>query len=81
MLSYITDAQGSPLNALIPIGTWGIFYQSVFAGYEEVAALGDSMSVYNSTVPFIFYGWVSVAIALLVALGVLRPMGAMKKGI
>lgn len=79
MLSYITDAQASPLNALIPIGTWGIFYQSVFAGYEEVAAMGDSMSVYNSTVPFIFYGWVSVAIALLVALGVLRPMGAMKK--
>ena len=59
MLSYITDAQASPLNALIPIGTWGIFYQSVFAGYEEVAAMGDSMSVYNSTVPFIFYGWVS----------------------
>ena len=79
MLSYITDAQASPLNALIPIGTWGIFYQSVFAGYEEVAAMGDSMSVYNSTVPLIFYGWVSVAIALLVALGVLRPMGAMKK--
>ena len=79
MLSYITDAQASPLNALIPIGTWGIFYQSVFVGYAEVTALGDSMSVYNSTVPFIFYGWVSVAIALLVALGVLKPMGAMKK--
>ena len=79
MLSYITDAQASPLNALIPIGAWGIFYQSVFVGYAEVTALGDSMSVYNSTVPFIFYGWVSVAIALLVALGVLKPMGAMKK--
>ena len=33
------------------------------------------MSVYNSTVPFIFYGWVSVAIALLVALGVWEVLG------
>jgi len=79
MLSYITDATGSPLNALIPIGTWGIFYQSVFSGYEEVSSLGSSMDVYISTVPFIFYGWISVLIALLVSLGVLKPMGSMKK--
>lgn len=79
MLSYITDAQASPLNALIPIGTWGIFYQSVFAGYEEVNALGSSLSVYNSTVPFIFYGWVSLVLSFIVSLGLLKPIGAMKK--
>ena len=30
MLSYITDATGSPLCILIPFGTWAVFYQSLF---------------------------------------------------
>ncbi len=80
-LSYITDATASPLNALIPIGTWGIFYASVFNGYDEITAYGSGMSVYAKTVPFIFYGWVAVIIALLFALGVIKPMGAMKTAV
>lgn len=78
-LSYMTDATASPINALIPIGTWGIFYASVFNGYEEITALGSGLSVYTKTVPFIFYGWIAAIIALLFALGVIKPMGAMKK--
>lgn len=78
-LSYMTDATASPLNALVPIGTWGIFYASVFNGYEEITAYGDGMQVYTKVVPFIFYGWVAVILALLFAAGVLKPAGAMKK--
>lgn len=78
-LSYMTDATASPLNALVPIGTWGIFYASVFNGYEEITAYGDGISVYTKIVPFIFYGWVPVIIALLFALGIVKPFGAMKK--
>lgn len=79
MLSYITDAQAAPLNSLIPFGTWGIFYASVFVGYEEVSALGSGMDVYASTVPFMFYGWISLIISLMVAIGLIGPLGSMKK--
>ena len=79
MLSYITDAQAAPLNTLIPFGTWGLFYASVFAGYQEVAALGSEMAVYLACVPFMFYGIVSMIVSLLVALGVIPPIGSMKK--
>lgn len=79
MLSYITDAQASPLNALIPVSTWGIFYISVFGGYKEVTALGDPMNMYLSSIPFMFYSWIALLIALLVAFGIIKPLGAMKK--
>lgn len=79
MLSYMTDATASPLNALIPIGTWGIFYASVFEGYSEITALGDGMAVYGRTVPFLFYSWIAVIIALLVGIGVIKPFGKAMK--
>lgn len=77
-LSYITDATGSPLNALIPIGTWGLFYASVFNGYSEITAYGDGVAVYGKLVPFLFYSWVAIIIALLFAFGVIKPFGKMK---
>jgi Na+/H+ antiporter NhaC len=78
MLSYITDATASPLNTLIVFGTWGIYYQSVFSGYEEVNALGNSMSVYLRTIPWQFYSWVAIVIALFVSIGLVKPAGKMK---
>ena len=80
-LSYMTDATASPLNALIPIGTWGIFYISVFNGYEEITQYGTGMGLYAKLIPFLFYSWVAVIIALLFAIGVIKPFGAMKKAV
>ena len=79
-LSYITDAQSSPLNALIPFGTWGLFYTGVFMEFDEVKALGSSgISVYAKTIPFHFYSYTALIVSLLFCIGVLKPMGAMKK--
>ena len=79
MLSYITDATASPLCILIPFGTWAVFYQSLFSGYSEVTDLGPVMNTYIQAIPFMFYGWASLLISLMVACGVIRPLGAMKK--
>lgn len=80
-LSYMTDATASPLNALIPIGTWGIFYISVFNGYEEITQYGSGMGLYVKLIPFLFYSWVAVVIALLFAIGIIKPFGTMKKAV
>ncbi len=79
MLAYIADSTASPMCILIPFGTWAIFYQSVFAGYSEVTALGTPMQVYIRTIPYLFYGWASLFIPLLLSIGVLPPVGAMKR--
>ena len=79
-LSYITDAQSSPLNALIPFGTWGLFYTGVFWEFDEVKKIaGSGMGAYTKTIPFHFYSYVALIIALLFCLGIIKPMGAMKK--
>ena len=79
MLAYIADSTASPMCILIPFGTWAFFYQSVFAGYPEVTALGSPMEVYIRTIPYLFYGWAALLIPLLLSLGVLPQVGAMKK--
>lgn len=79
MLAYLSAATASPLCSLVPFGTWAIFYQSSFASYESVSALGEPLATYASAVPFMFYGWFSLIISLLVALGFIKPLGAMRK--
>lgn len=78
MLSYIADATASPMCILIPFGTWAVFYQSLFSGYSEVSSLGPVMGTYIQAIPFMFYGWAALIISLLVAVGVIKPLGAMK---
>ena len=79
MLSYITDATGSPLCRLIPFGTWAVFYQSLFSSYAEVTSLGPVMDTYTKAIPLMFYGWAALIISLLAACQLIKPMGAMKK--
>lgn len=79
MLSYITDATGSPLCILIPFGTWAVFYQSLFSSYAEVTSLGPVMDTYTKAIPLMFYGWAALIISLLAACQLIKPMGAMKK--
>ena len=79
MLSYITDATGSPLCILIPFGTWAVFYQSLFSSYAEVTGLGPVMDTYTKAIPLMFYGWAALIISLLAACQLIKPMGAMKK--
>lgn len=79
MLSYITDATASPLCILIPFGTWAVFYQSLFSGYTEVTNIGPVIKTYIEAIPYMFYGWASLGISLLAAIGLVKPLGAMKK--
>lgn len=79
MLAYIAAATASPLCSLVPVGTWAIFYQSSFSAYDSVSSMGSGLSVYTAMVPFMFYGWFSLIISLLVSVGLIPPLGGMKK--
>lgn len=77
--SFVSAATASPACALIPFGTWGVFYLGSFASYEEVAAYGSGMALYVKIMPYIFYSIIIIAIALLFCLGIVKPVGKMKK--
>ena len=78
-MAYINDGTASPLAIMIPITAWGAFYQGVFGGYEELAFLGSGWDMYIHSIPFMFYGWAALLVSLLFALGIIPPLGDMKK--
>ena len=77
-LTYIADCTASPICILVPFGTWAIFYQGVFSGYDEVTSLGSMMHVYTKMIPSLFYGWLALIIPLLFALKIIPPLWGMK---
>lgn len=78
-MSYIVDATGSPVNALVPFGAWGIFFISVYNSFDELTSVKDGRTWYIESIPFTFYLFIAVVIALLFALGLVKPIGKMKE--
>lgn len=80
MLAYIADATAAPLEVLLPFSAWAVFFMSMFTQTGLTKSLGLSeFSIYWKTVPFMFYSIASLLIVPLVILGVIPPLGAMKK--
>lgn len=77
-LAYMADATGTALAALIPITSWAVFYQGVFGSYEELSYLGSPLQIYIKTLPFMFYGWLTIIIAFLFTMNWFPKLGAMK---
>ena len=78
-MSYIVDATGSPVNALIPFGAWGIFFISVYNSFDELTAVKDGRAWYIESIPYTFYIFIAIVVALLFAFGIVKPIGKMKE--
>jgi len=77
-LSFIIDSTAAPMCVIVPISTWAVF----FAGLLEengLAESGKGMSLYVSSIPYMFYGWTALLVVFLVAIGVIGDFGPMKK--
>ena len=68
MLAFQVNAMAAPICVLIPMSTWSIYVGKLLED-NQVVAKGDGFSGFLCTIPFMFYPWVTVLIALLVALG------------
>lgn len=80
-LAYMLDATGAADSVLLPFSTWAVFYASLFAEQESVMAMGytSGMDAYHHCIPFCFYPFFTLIIALLFSLGVIPKLGDMKK--
>ncbi|MEL6115726.1 Na+/H+ antiporter NhaC family protein [Photobacterium sp. SP02] len=78
MLAYVVDSTSAPVCLLVPFSTWVIF----IAGLIEtngVAEAGSGIAYYFTLIPYVVYPWIAVLIIPFVALGIIPPLGAMKK--
>lgn len=78
VLAYIASATAGAMVVLIPTTVWSGFFIGIFDN-EFLAPLGFSgYELYMRTIPFILYSFISIAMALLVAVKVLPTVKAMR---
>lgn len=77
MLAYIVDSTAAPICLLIPFSTWAIYLSGLLESYN-VAETGLGFSYYLTLIPYLFYPWVALALVILVAAGLIPPLGKMK---
>ncbi len=76
-LAYIVDSTAAPICILMPLSTWAVF----FSGLLSDSGIGEkgSLDNYISAIPFMVYGWLTLIIVPVVALGFIPDFGPMKK--
>jgi len=77
MLAYVVDSTAAPVCVLLPLSTWAIYVGGLLEG-EGLAAVGAGLNAYLEAVPYMFYGWVAIALVPLAAVGWLPPLGGMR---
>jgi len=78
-LAYFIDASSTTITSLIPITGWAVFFQSVFADFEELGMYGSGFDIYVKTIPYNFYAWAALIVCFLFTIGVIPKLGGMKK--
>ena len=76
-LAYVVDSTAAPVCVLVPLSTWAFYVAGLFEGVGA-APVGEGLSLYIETIPFILYAWVAVLLVPLVGLGIVPDLGPMR---
>lgn len=78
MLALQVNAMAAPLCVIVPMTTWSIYVSKLLED-NEVVARGEGFQGFLNLIPYLFYAWIVVIIALLLALGKFPLLGKLKK--
>jgi Na+/H+ antiporter NhaC len=78
LLAYLVNATAAPICVLIPMTTWSIFCGKLLED-NKIVEKGGAFQGFLSTIPYMFYAWVSVILALLVSMSAFPLFSRMKK--
>ncbi|GAB6067242.1 Na+/H+ antiporter NhaC family protein [Methylothermus subterraneus] len=68
-LSYLLDSTCAPKCMLIPLNAWGAYVASLLADQ----GIAQPMPLLLASLPWVFYGWIALALAGIVAATDLKP--------
>ncbi|PJI52645.1 hypothetical protein CTI14_39145, partial [Methylobacterium radiotolerans] len=77
-LGAIMKMTAAPIAVLVPVSTWALFFSGLFEA-QGVTVGGGGFGAYLQSIPFIFFGWTAIAVALLMSIGWLPRFGPLKK--
>jgi Na+/H+ antiporter NhaC len=78
-LAYIVNSVAAPVCILLPMSSWAAYFGGLFEENGVVGANGTGLGAYVESIPFMFYGWLAVAVVLLQILGVIPKIGPIKR--
>lgn len=78
-LSYIADSGAAPVSVLVPITGWAAYLSGLAIGVGAIVTQEDATQLFIKAMPFNFYALITVAFVGLVAGGVIKDFGPMKK--
>jgi Na+/H+ antiporter NhaC len=78
LLAYLVNATAAPICVLVPMTTWSIFCGKLLED-NKIVAEGGAFQGFLNTIPYMFYAWVSVILALLVSMNAFPLFARMKK--
>ncbi|MFF2387262.1 Na+/H+ antiporter NhaC family protein [Agromyces sp. NPDC058104] len=79
-LGTIMKLTAAPIAVIVPFSTWALFFAGLLEA-QGVTSNGSGFGAYLESIPYIFFGWIALAIAALVAFGVFPKLGVLKKDI
>lgn len=78
-LSYIADSGAAPVSVLVPITGWAAYLSGLAIGVGAIATQEDAMKLFIKAIPFNFYAVITVIFVGLIAGGIIKDFGPMKK--
>ena len=78
-LAYIADSTSAPVSVLVPITGWAAYLSGLAVGVGCSATQEDASALFIKAIPFNFYALFAVAFVGLIASGIVKDFGPMKK--
>ncbi|MGD9345672.1 MAG: Na+/H+ antiporter NhaC family protein [Candidatus Aminicenantes bacterium] len=78
-LAYICDSTSAPVSVLAPITGWAVYITGLLIGIGPILDRHDAMALFIKSIPFNFYGILSIIMVAFVAAKIIPEYGPMKK--
>lgn len=78
-LAYIADSTSAPVNVLMPITGWAAYLMGLAVGVGCIATQEDAAALFLKAIPMNFYPIFAVLFVGLLASGIIKDFGSMKK--
>lgn len=78
-LAYIADSTSAPVSVLVPITGWAAYLSGLAVGVGCIVTETDAAALFIKAIPFNFYAIIAVLFVGLIASGIVKDFGPMKK--
>jgi len=79
LLAYMINSTGAAVCVLVPISSWAVFMTGQYETLGVVGSNGTNLGAYIQSIPYMFYAWVTVIMAPLIAFKIFPLFGPMKQ--